>query len=313
MSWDILLHWMTHVEEGSWGGFRSAVAKLVGTDANTSDLRRRLRIALSDLGHADFFVEGSQRWRILPPVLAGLACPPGAAVLAGGRTPRLAAGLADAVAARACRVVIGGDGDRPASIRFEGPQDALAAAAAEVGIPYVSGFAITLCAAIVPVPVQLERAAAEAALANWSVRSFDLDSLRWVEGLRSRSACEFQSRYGRRRFYLHSRGGRLLRLPKREAVYASAMLRDLKLAEYDSATVTLSTPAAAPLPEAYSRAACLCAGMPADFDGGRLLYNNVAPDVAAVLLVAAGQPFPGLRQPGSAGASVAEQGDGQPV
>jgi hypothetical protein len=234
-------------------------------------------------------------------------------VLTGGRTPSLSAGLTKAAAAHGCHVVIEDGEDRPGCVRIDGGPDGLPAVAAEACIPYVESFAAFLCGSINPIPHLVESAPVEEGPANWSVRSFDFDSFKWVEGLRSRSACEFRSRYGPTRFYLHTRRGRLLRLPKRDAVYAAAMLRELALAVYDAATSTLSVPASAPLPELYARAACLCAGTPAMFDRGRLWYRSVPRDVAAVLLVAAGQPYPESQMPGSTAARTPERPHGQPV
>ncbi len=313
MNSDVLLYWMTHLGEGTWDAFRSAVRKLAGADADVANICRKLRIALSDLGYADFFVDDSRRWQVLPPALAGLATPSEAAVLTGGRTPKLSARLAEAAAARGCRILAEGGENQPEVVRVEGPPNVLASAAADAAIPYIENLARTLSASIRPIPSQLETAPVEAAPANWSVRTFDLESLRWVDGLRSRSACEFRSRYGPRRFYLHTRRGRLLRLPKRASVYAAAMLREVTLAVYDAATATLSVPVSAPLPESYARAACLCTGAPAMSNQGRLLYRGVPPDVAAVLLVAAGQPYPEPQAPGSVAARNAERPHGQPV
>ncbi len=313
MNWEVLLHWMTHVQEGSWGTFRGAVAKLVTDNTDLDAVSRGLRIFLSDLGHADFFVEGSQRWHVRPPALAGLPQPAGSAVLTGGRTPKLLADLTEGAAAHGCRVVIDGDEDRPASIRVDGDPGGLTAAAVSSGIPFVESFASGLCGSINPIPRLVETAGVEEGPANWSVRSFDFDSFTWVEGLRGRSACEFRSRHGPTRYYLHMRRGRLLRLPKRETVYAAAMLRGLALAAYDAATSTLSVPASAPLPEPYARAACLCAGAPSVFQHGRLVYRSVPRDVAAVLLVAAGQPYPESHAPDSTPALTTERPHGQPV
>jgi hypothetical protein len=313
MNWEVLLHWMTHVREGSWGMFRGAVGKLVGTETDIYDVSRRLRIFLSDLGHADFFVGGSQRWHVRPPALAGLAPPAESAVLTGGRTPSLTARLAEAAASHGCHVMHEGDDNRPACVRIDGGSGGLAAAAADAGIPYVESFAAVVSGSIDPILHLLESAPAREGPANCSVRSFDIDSLKWVEGLHGRSACEFRSRYRPPRFYLHTRRGRLLSLSKREAVYAAAMLRGTTLAVYDAATSTLSVPASAPLPELYARAACLCAGRPAMFRHGRLCYRSVPPDLAAVLLVAAGQPYPELQISGSTVARTPGRMHGQPV
>lgn len=310
MTWDVLLHWMTHVGEGSWMAFRNAVGRLASADADLDYMCRRLRIILSDLAHVDFFVEGSQRWRVLAPVLGGLPMDGGVAVLAGGRTANLKAALAEAARSRQCRLVEGGAAEGLACVRLEGRPEDLVAAASDAGVPHVTNLAGALCRQIVPVPQQIESAPTEMAPGNWSVRSFDLQALTWVDGLRARSACEFSSRYGERRFYLHIRRGTLLRLSKREAVYAAAMIRDVALAEYDAGTATLRTRAAAPLPEAYTRAACLCAGAPAEVDQGRFVFRSVPFETAALLLVAAGQPHPAPVRGGAGAIQGAERDHG---
>lgn len=312
MKFEVLLHWMTHTQEGSWAAFRGAITKLPSSEEEPDALARSLRVFLSDLGHADFFVDGSQRWRVIPPALAGLPPPARSAVLTGGRTPKLLADLAQGAAAHGCRVLSDPSGDRPAIVRVEGDPGGLSAAAAAAGIPFVANFASALCGSIDPIARLVETAAVEEGPANWLVRSFDFDSLTWVEGLRGRSACEFRSRYGPTRYYLNTRRGRLLRLPKREAVYAAAMIRGIAAATYDAASSVLSVPASAPLPELYARAACLCAGAPSLFRQARLCYPSVPARVAAVLLVAAGQPYPELHAPGASAPTI-ELLHGQPV
>ncbi len=307
---DALLHWMTHVGEGTWTGFRSSVSKLADTDADLDYLCRTLRIFLSDLGHADFFIDGSQRWRVLPPVLGGLAMDDGAAILAGGRTPKLEAAVAEAAQVAGCQLVKRLVAEGPACVRVEGACKDLAAVAATAGVPYVMNYAGTLCRQIVPVSQLVDRAPIEALPGNWAVRSFDLEARAWVEGLLARSACEFCSRYGERRFYLHTHGRKLLRLPKREAIYAAAMIRNVELAEYDALTAQLRAPAAAPLPEAYARAACLCTGAPPEIEQGCFVFRNVPRDTAAILLVSAGQPHPTVSSRRSRASYRAEQGHG---
>ncbi len=299
MSWDVLLHWMTHLGEGSWNSFRGAVAKLSNADADIDEICLRLRIALSDLGHADFFVEDSQRWRVLPPVLAGMPLARQAAVLTGGCTPQLRAAVLDAAAAHGCATHETNGESRPPLLRLDGAPWAVRAAAAAVAVPYVENFAASLCASLKPIALQVQSARVEEAPPNWVSYSFDLDSLTWVKGLRRRSACELRPRYGRSRFYFHTKGGHLLRLDrceggKRDVVYAAAMIREVRLAAYDAVAEVLSLPISAPLPEMYARAACLCAASLAEVREGRLVYRNVPQAIAAVLLVAAGQPYPEL-------------------
>jgi hypothetical protein len=304
---------MTHLGEGSWGSFRTAVAKLVDRDEHLDEVCSRLRVAFSDLGCADFFVEDSERWRVLPPVLAGLPPPASAAVLTGACTPRLMAAVRDAAAAHGCRAAGQGGNGQPKLLRLEGSTEAFKEVAGAAGISYVENYPASLAAAIKPVPLQVQNARVDEPPPNWTAYSFDFESLKWVEGLRRQYACEFRPRYGRSRFYFHAncregpackaprseKGGHLLRLDrcesaKRDVVYAAAMIRRVRLAVYDAAAETLSVPIAAPLPELYARVACLCAGALAAFNEneGRLMYRNVPHAIAAVLLVAAGQPYP---------------------
>src|ERR1700733_9889474 len=89
MSCDLLLYWMTHKGEGSWAGFRRAAAELMPDAPDQKRMARQLKAALSDLAHVDFFVDGSQQWRVLPATLAGLGIDGSAAILCGARTPEL--------------------------------------------------------------------------------------------------------------------------------------------------------------------------------------------------------------------------------
>src|SRR5207249_1929934 len=60
---------------------------------------------------------------------------------------------------------------------------------------------------------------------NWDVESFDLRTRTWVKGLQPNSACKFTPRYGVPKFLLHRRNSKFLQLPKRDAVYASALIQ----------------------------------------------------------------------------------------
>ena len=60
MNANAVIHWMAHVGEGSWSAFKRAVASAVPPD----DVRRAarlLRARFSDLGFAEFFVDGIQK------------------------------------------------------------------------------------------------------------------------------------------------------------------------------------------------------------------------------------------------------------
>lgn len=294
MNWDVLLHWMTHLGEGSWEGFKDAVARLAPQDAELDDILVRLRLHLSEMAHADFFVGGSRRWQVLPPVLAGLAARPDAAVLCGGRTPQLSGAVAAAAEASACVVSSEDAADGPTAVRVAGEPADLARAADAAGLQFLRDYGSALCRRVTPVYELFERAPEESAPTNWSLKSFDFDSMSLVDGLRPNSACECSPRRGLPRWYVHTRRKRLRPMPKREAVYTAAMLQRVTLLRYDSASRRLLAPVKAPPPEPYSRAACLCVGRRGHLESGLIVFEGVPPGVAAVLCVAAGQPHPGV-------------------
>jgi hypothetical protein len=294
MTWDILLHWMAHLGEGSWEGFKDAVARLAPKDEKLDDLVVGLRLHLSDMGHADFFVGGSRRWRVLPPVLAGLAAKPGAAVLCGGRTPQSRGALAVAAEAAGCLLSLEDAADGPTTVRVQGESAALAHVASAVGVRFVSDYAAALCRQLMPVYELFERAPEDSAPTNWSLRSFDFETMSLVDGLRPNSACECSPRRGLPRWYVHTRRGKLRPMPKRESIYTAAMLQRVTLLRFEVEGRRLSAPVRVPPPELYSRAACLCTGKRGRVEGGLIVFEGVPSAVAAVLCVAVGQPHPGV-------------------
>lgn len=292
MNWDVLLHWMTHLGEGSWDGFKDAVSRLAAQEQD--NLQVDLRSHISDMAYAEFFVDGSRRWRVFPPVLAELSPRLGAAVLCGGRTPQLTRTLVSAAETAGCHVASEQTSDAPTTIRVTGSLANLDHSANAVGVRFVRGYSELLSRRVKPVYELLERAIEQSAPTNWSVRSFDFDSMSLVDGYRPNSACECSPRRGLPRWYVHTRHGRLRAMPKREAVYAAAMLRGVTLLRYDFENERLMAPARVPPPEPSCRAACLCAGRRGRMDGGLIVFDDVPPAVAGVLCVAAGQPHPGL-------------------
>jgi hypothetical protein len=146
-----------------------------------------------------------------------------------------------------------------------------------------------------PIPEALEYAPVQPAPLNWKVQSFDFETCTWVEGLRSHTACEFTPRYGLPRHFVHVRRGKLLKISKREALYAAAMLKGIELIDYEPSDRRLSVPLFSPLPDLYSRVACLCSGKPAAIVNDRLIYDEVPLELAALLMVAAGQQHPNVK------------------
>lgn len=292
MTWDLLLQWMTHLGEGSWEGFRDAIERLAPDDQDSGGLLRRLRLELSDMGHADFFVEGTRRWRVVPPVLAGLAMRHEVAVLCGGRTPQLRAALAAAAEAEGCLLSVEESADGPTVVGIAGDPAAIARAASRAALRFVPNYASALCRRLTPVYQLLERAPEESPPTNWLLKCFDFASMSLVEQLLPNAACECTPRRGLPRWYVHTRRGRLRPLPKREAIYAAAMLRHMTLLRYDAAARRLFVPVKAQLPELFSRAACLCAGRRGRVEANAVVFEEVPPATAAALCVAAGQRHP---------------------
>jgi hypothetical protein len=165
-----------------------------------------------------------------------------------------------------------------------------------MGVRYVVDLAGALAAEVEPVSSALGRAAPAAPPINWSVRSFDLVGLDWVDGLLPDTAYEYRSRYGQRKHLVRGSRRTLLQLDRRNAVYAAASLHRVPLLVYDERSRTLSVPRTAPMPEAMARTAAACAGAAATEHNGRLVYSGVPAGLARVLMVAAGQRAPEPRR-----------------
>lgn len=293
MNWDVLLHWMTHLGEGSWETFKNAVARLAPDNGDRDGLVLDLRFHLSDLGHVDFFVEGSRRWRVLRPVLAGLA-QSDAAILSGGRTPHLDDALAGAAHRVGSLVSLNGSHQQLTTLKVTGAPSTIHEIASEVGVVFFRRYSQSLCGKLRPLFKVFEELPEETSPTNWAVKSLDFNSMTMVDGLRRNSACEYSPRRGTSRWYVHIRHGRLKLMPKREAIYAAAMLQGISLLSYDASRSRLLAPARTPPPEAYSRVASLCSGRRPLFNGEFLVFEEVPPSVGAVLCVGAGQPEPVL-------------------
>lgn len=289
---EVLLHWLSHVREGSWPQFRQAVAAVAdrADDAVGAGEAGRLRRHLSELGHAEFFVGGTNRWRTFAPVLGGLG--QSAAILTGGRTPRLVDSMISSAEREGCHVDIREDAAGPDRIRVLGPPMSISRISSEAGISHIPHLARALAAALEPIPSALQRATPAAAPINWSLRSFDLKIARWVDGFQPRTAYEYRSRYGARRYFVRGAHHTLRQLDRRRAVYAAAYLNRVALVCYDEAARKLLVPRSAPLPDAVARAAAACAASPAEEEDSVLVYRDVSPQVAGAAMVAVGQRPP---------------------
>jgi hypothetical protein len=163
-------------------------------------------------------------------------------------------------------------------------------------VAYLPDYSASLCQLITPVTKLFERSREEGVPTNWTVRSFDFDSMSMIDGVRPNSACECSPRHGLPQWYLHTRHLRFRRMGKREAIYTSAMLRRVTLLRYDSTTEQLVGLAKTPPPEMYARTASMCSGRVGRVEGNALIFREVPPLTAAVLCVAAGQQHPFAQQ-----------------
>lgn len=289
---DRVLGWMSTLTNGSWATFRRNVES-IGSRAGVNEWPRSLRLRLSDLGHADFFVAGSRAWRVLPPLLAGLGRAP-SALLIGARTPALVESLRQAAIAGGCRFQVSGPRLGPCCVRIWGERQDLRAVADLVGIAFVDDYPSLLCRSVESVTSIGDRCEAWPEPVRWAIRTLDFDSGRWVDGISEGvSVREYKPRYGEPVFCVAS-GARLSRMPKRDAVYLAASLSRRHLASYDRRTRVLTVPRFAPLPERLARIAALCSAGSAIESGELLAFDDVPFDVASVVCVAAGQAHPGV-------------------
>ena len=286
-----LLHWLSHLGEGTWDSFRKAVQEVSVPDDSASgpDAAVQMRFRLSELGDVDFFPEKRRRWQIVPPLLAGFPEREGEAVLCGGRTPALLARLIAASGTCACSLEQEPRVELPDKIRIRGEPDALAAVAVATRIKCDLDFAADLVRRIVPIQSQLAAAPTEDLMIGWQRKYFNMRTQRWVDEPLRRTACECISQYGRRATYVPVSRTRTVRMPKREALYAAASLSGIALALYDGETRRLSAPMHAPLPDPCGRLACLSSGSVGALNAGRVHYAPVSPRIAEIILAALGQ------------------------
>jgi hypothetical protein len=292
MKGEALMHWLSHLGEGRWSSFRGAASGILPPDSDAKRMLQFWRNRLSDLGHVDFFVDGSQRWRVRQTMLAGLCGIEGEAALCGARSPKIVQYLEAAAEKHGCRFVVNALPDLPSRIIVAGGDEQVEKVARECHLGYIARYSERLCYKLKPVAAAREVASDEPA--NWQVQSFDLESRRWVNERLPKSAREYESKHGELRYFWCDWQNKLRPAPKREAVYASAAVQRVALASYDCERRSLTMSAGVPLPEDYMRAACLCSGMPPLYDGGILLCESVPPAVASILLASAGQPHPGV-------------------
>jgi hypothetical protein len=288
MLWDQVIYWMSHVGEGTWAGFKRAVASLAPAGVNSKDVARLLRLRFSDLAIAEFFIDGSERWQAFGPLLASSPHDPQTALLAGARTPNLIERLRKSAAAAGCQVFELAVEGLFTSVKVHGRELRSVAEAADIEYERDIGRRLALC--IPTLDDERGRNQSREPPRNWAVSSFDYDQMIWREGPEHGPAIEMTSKYEERAYFVRARDGGITRLPKRFALYAGAAVQGVELARYDSRTLDLVAPAAAPLPEPCARAACLAGGRASVVRNRRVLYENVPARLAGIILASLEQP-----------------------
>jgi hypothetical protein len=286
-AWDLLLEWMTHVGTGSWGAFRDAVAELSNEEIDEQSLLRTLRIALSDLGHVNFFVGGSRRWRVLRPALVELATD-GMHLLAGGRTRGLLEQLVRSLE-RHAEVRVTDCIPGLSSVHVVGDSRSLATVASSIDIEYVADSSATLAARLPSIRNVLGTSRSVEEPINWSVRSWSFEERRWVGCALQRTVREYRNRHDVKRYIVHTGKSDLREIEKRASIYCAALLRREKIISYTPDAQQIRVPRWAPLPGNYARVACLCAGRLGALTNDEIVFQDVEPRVASMLLVGLGQ------------------------
>jgi hypothetical protein len=289
-----LLYWMSHLGDGTWESFTNAVTELAEPNEKQEDklpdLIRRTRFRFSDIGSVDFSTEKRRRWRVVEPLLASFSEKPERAILCGGRSPTLIELLKSATNANDGIFEIEQRLSLPDNIVLTANVELLNRIACSCRINRSIDFADESIRRSAPINAQLDRAPSGNLMLGWKRQYFDLDSKRWISTPVLRSACECVSQYGRRMTFLQISRKKTVVMPRREAIYAAAMLAGISIVSYDASGI-FRVPMHAALPEAYARLLCVSSGSIGTIEDGTVCYGPVPPRIARLVMASLGQPF----------------------
>jgi hypothetical protein len=296
---DELIQWMTHRGQGRWESFKEVTVGLLAS--NVQPLKSYgLADALSMIGLADFFVNGTDRWRVIAPTVAGTQ--EGEAVVVGGRTAKLRDRLKEAAGQEGVDVfeeLLHGD---VARVRLYALTDGdLRRVAERVGIPFVPQAAERMIRQAPTIDERVRQGHRSQPPRNWMVKSYDFSKPAWTIADMAHTAKVFTPSRGVPRYMVERLDGSFVEMERRGTVYAAAYSRSIALLHYDPDRSTVSVPTSAPLPADLARAAALCTGNLPSRENGRIVFAGVRWSVASVLLALTGCPLP-LAQAGATGA-----------
>jgi len=288
-----LMFWLSHLGDGTWDSFRNAVFELADERERAGEdfglLVKQTRYRLSDIGCVDFLPEKRRRWQVIEPVLVSFQGTPNKAVLCGGRSPSLVAGLIQSAVPNECRVEMTQRANLPDQLIVHGEPTSVAALASTCRIARSASYPEAMIRQFTPIEFHLKEAPRAELMINWKRRFFDLERLQWTDVPISRTACECVSQFGRRMTFLQVSRTRTIALPRREAIYAAAALAGKKIVRYEATSMELRVPMHAPLPEPCARLVCVSSDNVGEFAAPMIRYSPVSPELANLIMVSLGQ------------------------
>lgn len=291
---DLLLEWMTHMGSGTWLSFREAAAETFArSDIQALPyLLRKIRAAMSEMGHADFFVEGTKRWVVLRPAIVQLA-EAEQFLFVGGRTRPLVRKLEAVCRQLGLSMEVEARNYGPTLIRLTGQAKTMEQAAKDAGgVVFVPHAAANLSARLIPVLDSLAKAPVVPEPIGWMARSWSFSRLDWIDGLIARTVREYRNRFGVNRYLVHTEADELREVDRRVALYCAASQRAKRIVKYRPSQRCLAVPVWAPLPSDYGRVVCLSTGFDGVEHDGYIEYENVDLNTASLVSVGLGQGFP---------------------
>jgi len=287
---DGLIQWMTHRGQGRWESFKDLVGDIYAHEEQPPK-PRWVANTLSMTGVGEFFVSGSNRWRVFAPLIAGISL--GQAVVVGGRTATLKEQLRAAATAEGIDLFEEPLRWNVTRIRLYALTDGdLQRVAERTGIPFVPQAADRMIRQAPTLEDRVAQGQRVQAPRNWCVESYDFSTFNWVGRDIAHSAKAFTPSRGVPRYTFEKADGSLVQMERRESVYAAAFSQSIALLAYDPDSSIVSVPSSAPLPADMERAVALCTGDLPSRENGRSVFAGVRWSVGSVLLALTGCPLP---------------------
>jgi hypothetical protein len=285
LSHELLLQWMSERGSGSWDEFRDAYRWAV-PDARAGAAHRFMR-ALATLAHVETDWDAGA-WTAAPTVVTLLPSAGGHGLLAGARTGRLRAVLADGLdEAPHVFAFFREQEDAPdvCFIACDSEAD-LIELAAQLDVPFEHSVADRLASLLPPIDAMLAERLSTPGVPDLGVDRLDVQADRWrpVESDREPGLYRYEYR-GRELRWIDEEGR-----PHRVDLALGAYCELRRLARSDvlswmelHVNGTLSVPLSAPLPVLQARAATMCSGVAPQRYAGVLRYENVPLRIAEAI------------------------------